>query len=204
MFLLAGCDKPPAAPAEEESQVGEQVALESLPAVTPLTVEQRSYVEFLLKSICEAVQANRSLAEKDLIFGSGKFFWPKDPKYPTKALISYGAPNFKIRNIDIDFSRVDANSPWRSGSIFMRPRNFPFGIYDMGLRKEFFTHMTLENSYVKKNEHTAIKIANVFEYRLREGGKNMRLIFWGRPDVSSIEDKYPRSFYAFEAELIDE
>lgn len=201
LLLLAGCDKPPAAPVEEESQVGEQVALESMPAVMPLTAEQRTYVEFLIKSICEVIQTNRPLAEKDEIFGNGKFFWPKDPKYPIKAQLSYGSVNFKLRRIEIGFSRANAKGPWRSGSMYMAPRNFPVGIYDVALDKKFFAPMTLENSYVEKNEHTSIKIANVFEYRLGEGGKSMQLIFRSRPDVSRIEDRYPRSFYTFEAKL---
>ncbi|MQA36756.1 hypothetical protein [Rugamonas aquatica] len=169
--------------------------LEDIPATVSITAAQKKYILDLFNSMLDIIDKKRDLKENDAIFGKGDFFWPKDPKKPIKARISYDVGNFKFRSISIGFSRVNSSSPWNSAGISVHPRNFPLGFFEMKISRSFFERFLLEKAITEKRQHEALEIVNVFWYTGQENGRKFRLQFEASPTVSSIKDGYPRSFH---------
>lgn len=169
--------------------------LEDIPATVSITADQKKYILDLFSSMLDVIDKKRDLEENDAVFGKGNFFWPKDPKKPIKARISYDVDNFKFRSISIGFSRVNSSSPWNSAGISVHPRNFPMGFFEMKISKSFFERFVLEKAITEKRENEVLEIVNVFRYRGQENGRRFRLQFEASPTVSGIKDGYPRSFH---------
>jgi len=169
--------------------------LEDIPATVSITADQKNYILDLFNSMLDVIDKKKNLEENDAVFGKGNFFWPKDPKKPIKARISYDVDNFKFRSIFIGFTRANSSSPWNIAGISIHPRNFPMGFFEMKISKSFFERFVLEKAVTERRQHQALEIVNVFWYRGQENGRRFRLQFEASPTVSGIKDGYPRSFH---------
>lgn len=164
-------------------------------ALVPTTGQENLYVRYLINSLLVVFEQKRELHENDAVFGTGKFFWPKDPKKPTKASISYASTNFKLRSISIGLRRPTAEKPWCSGGISFHPRNFPAGIFKMDLTKDFFSEFKFQKAYTENRDDESTKNVNVFLYKSTSKNIDLNLRFEARTDVSDVRDQYPRSFH---------
>ncbi|XLZ71969.1 hypothetical protein ABT364_08365 [Massilia sp. SR12] len=167
-----------------------------LPATVPMSPEQRDYLIYIANALREAIEGGRSLGESDPVFGKGTFYWPKDPKKPIKTSLSFRPENFKMRSISVGFRRQSSKGPWESAALLVNPRNFPTGVYRMDLPESFFSDLVLLKTYSKKREHASLPMVNVFEFAPRQGNTEIRLLLETRPDLSNLDQKYPRSFHS--------
>ncbi len=166
-----------------------------MPTLVPTTGQENLYVRYLINSLLDVFEQKRELHENDAVFGTGTFFWPKDPKKPTKASISYASTNFKLRSISIGLRRPTAEKPWCSGGISVHPRNFPTGIFKMDLTKDFFSEFKFQKAYIERRDDESTKNVNIFLYKSTSKNIDLNLRFEARTDVSDVRDQYPRSFH---------
>lgn len=165
-----------------------------LPVLVPMRPDQIEYLTLVTTSMREVVEKTRMLEETDPVFGVGKYYWPKDPNKPVKTSISFGVENFKVRSISVGFRRKTAESAWESATLTVHPRNFPIGIFSMSLPEKYFANLVWLRSFSEKRENESVKNVNVFEFSL-QNRSNIKFRFEARPDVSNVDDKYPRSFH---------
>jgi hypothetical protein len=166
-----------------------------LPPLVEMTVKQKEYLAIIFSSMREVMEQKRQLQEKDKVFGDGKFFWPKDPKKPIKTLISFDRENFSFRSIHIDFKRNRSDGRWSSAELSVHPRNFPIGVYQMDFSDAFFSGFSFQKSYAEKRENESFKLVNVFEYKAKDSNSGVSLRVEAAPEVSSVNERYPRSFH---------
>jgi hypothetical protein len=166
-----------------------------LPAAVDLPPVHRIYLSTVLASVVKIVEEGESLESQEVVLGRGEYSWPKDPKKPTKVSINFTSKNFEMRSISINFSRKDQASAWSKAEILVVPANFPRGVYSQNLPAEILKDYVLDNSFVVEHEHGPIKRANAFEYKHKSNGNNSRLYIEARGDVSTFDDKPPKSFY---------
>lgn len=196
LFSLAQSKETPNMNPSSQDNNFEKMDPTELPAIVPMTHEQRLYLSLIAGKVRETIENNGPLAETDPTFGKGKFFWPKDPAKPIMTSLSFEVENFKFRSISLTFRRKNAESAWESGVLFVRPRNFPMGVYEMDLPDTFFADLILLRAYSEKREQHSVELVNVFEFVPRESNSKIKIKMEARPDVSSVNDKYPRSFHA--------
>ncbi|WP_426322071.1 hypothetical protein [Pseudoduganella sp. R-43] len=166
-----------------------------LPTTVPMSPEQREHLTLITQTMREVIENKRPLQESDPVFGEGRYFWPKKPGAPIKTALWFGVENFGFRSISVDFHRKTPKSTWESATLSVHPRNFPIGVYSMGLPKTFFADLVSTGSFPEKREHEPVTNVNVFEFALQRNA-NIKFRFEARPDVSSVSEKYPRSFHA--------
>jgi hypothetical protein len=174
----------------------DKMDIDELPPIVPMSPEQSEYVIRITEKMREVLEHRRILEENDEAFGQGAFFWPKDPKKTIKSRLSFEVDNFKFRFIRLGFVRKTAKHPWESAWLTVQPKNFPTGVYDMNLPASFFADMIFLKSYSEKREHESIRNVNVFEFIPRNSSSNTIIRLESRPEVSSVSNKYPRSFHA--------
>lgn len=165
-----------------------------MPAITPMTDEQRQYFVSIVDAVLRVIQKKSTLEQEEALFGEGHYRWPKDPKKPIKVSKSYRADNFRIRFLTLGFSRENQNSIWSRGGLTIEPKN---GVYAMDFPESFFADFVLIKTFAEDRPNQSIKRVNVFQFRSKETSPTVQLQFEAREDVSSLEDKYPKSFHLF-------
>jgi hypothetical protein len=171
------------------------IAPQDMPTVVATTEYENKYIMSLIGSAIDVLKKNRILKEKDKDFGSGKYFWPKDPAKPVKLSISYDYENFELGQIFVNFKRQSQIGPWCSAAMLFAPKNYPKGVYQMNIPKSYFAEFTFKKSYREKRPNAEIKDVNIFFFELTKDETTMNLKFESRPDVSSLDDGYPISFH---------
>ncbi|HEY0491479.1 MAG TPA: hypothetical protein VGD30_18360 [Telluria sp.] len=166
-----------------------------LPTIVPIPAEQREHLALITQTMRQVIENKRSLEESDSVFGAGKFSWPKNRSEPIKTALWFGVENFRFRSISVTFNRKTSKSSWESAVLSVHPRNFPTGVYSMSLPKTFFANLVSTATFPQRRENESVTDVNVFEFSLQSNA-NIKFRFEARPDVSSVSEKYPRSFHA--------
>ena len=104
----------------------ENVDSRGMPAVIPLSDEQRSYVIEVLSAMIRVIAGSTPLElEERMYLGTGQFYWPKNPDEPVRLSKSYFGEHFRMAGIAANVNRKSENSPWTRFSASVHPRNFP-------------------------------------------------------------------------------
>lgn len=172
-----------------------------MPAITPMTDEQTQYFVSIVYAVLRVIQKKSTLEQEEALFGEGQYHWPKDPKKPIKVSRSYHADNFRIRFLTLGFSRENQNSIWSRAALTIEPKN---GVYVMDFPESFFADFALEKTFAEDRPNQTIKRVNVFQFRSKETGPTIQLQLEAREDVSSLENKYPKSFHLLKITRIEE
>ncbi|MTV56456.1 hypothetical protein, partial [Pseudoduganella buxea] len=154
-----------------------------MPRIIVMNDAERMYFTLLVGEMMKILSKRRDLEETDPIFGSGKYFWPKDPREKTHTSITFGAQNFSLRSITIGFRRKSKDQPWQKGIITIHPRNYPVGVYDMQLPKEAFKNYVFESSSSEIRPNRPVKEVNIYSFRVLEEKSSLLLRYEARPDV---------------------
>lgn len=171
---------------------------EDLPGVIPFSDDQRKYVIEMLSAMLRVIEGTSDLgSEENMIFGDGKFFWPKDPAKPIKTSRYYLEENFRLSGITLSFERKDANSRWQRVDLAIEPRNFPIGVYDMGLPASVFRDFQLIRSAQETRPNESIHKPVVF-YFSHKAIPDLTIKVEARSDLTSVDDPYPRTFHGLE------
>jgi hypothetical protein len=175
----------------------------TMPLIVPMTNEQKLYLISVVDAVLRVITKKTALEQEETLFGKGEFFWPKDPQKPIKVSKSYDYENFRIKGLSLGFNRIDQNSVWSGAGITINPRNYPDGVYSMDLPASVFADFTLDKSFTEDRPEESIKRVNIFQFHLKSSQLNVKLQFEAREDVSSLQDKYPKSFHSLEITRID-
>jgi hypothetical protein len=171
---------------------------EDLPAVIPFNDEQRKYMIALLSAVLRVINGTSDLHSEEIkILGEGKYFWPKDPKKPVRALRYYTDENFLVHGITLSFERQDERASWQAAGLALQPRNFPHGVYDIGLPQSFFDEFQLIKTAQETREGESIPRPIVF-YFSHKTIRGLTLKVQARPDLTSVNARFPSSFYVIE------
>lgn len=176
----------------------ENVDSREMPAVIPLSDEQRSYVIEVLSAMVRVIAGSSRLElEEKMYLGAGQFYWPKNPDEPVKLSKSYFGEHFRMAGLAANVNRESENSPWTRFNVSVRPRNFPRGVYSMQLPSSFFKEFELQR--VTQEERDGERITNpiVFYFKHRNI-RNVVLKVEARDDVASTRDLSPPSFHALQ------
>lgn len=207
---LTSCDKkPPKQPMEQTAQIiNEEKMTEqtlqdphNLPAQVPFTDEQRLYLAEVTQAVLRVISKRTTLEKEEALFGEGHYHWPKAPG-PIKFRYYYKKPRYQ--GFGLSFERLADDQIWFTGSFGFTPKNFPRGVYLMDLPASFFAGFTLEKVFAENRPDESIKRVNIFKFRLNEGNQNIQLQFEAREDVSSLQDKFPKSFHLLKVTRIGE
>lgn len=164
-----------------------------MPAIVPMTDEQKLYLISVVAAALRVIIKKTTLDAEESLFGPGEYFWPKDPKKPIKVSKSYRSTRF--RDLSLGFRRKDQDSVWSRVGISIHPRNFPDGVYFIDLSASFFADYVLKKSFAEDRPEESIERINVFEFSLKNSTQDIQLKFESREDISSLQDKYPKSFH---------
>lgn len=176
----------------------DNVENEDLPRIVPFNDEQQKYVIELLSAMLHVIEGTSDLeVEEHKIFGEGKFFWPKDPTKPIKTLRYYLEENFRMSGIALSFERKDGHSSWQKADLAVEPRNFPVGVYDMGMPLSVFQDFQLIKSVQETRPNESIHKPVVF-YFSHKAIRDLTLKVEARSDLTSVDDPYPRTFHGIE------
>lgn len=170
----------------------ESVADDLLPNSMVMSKDQKKYIADVIESISKIIDGKSSLEEEEKLYGDGIFFWPKNPDKPTEASKDYSS--LKIRWITLQFDRKNKEMPWEKINFYIKPKNFPAGIYVINFEKSFFSKLTLINCILEDRPGEIIEKVNVFYFYLTEN-KKIKYIFEASPKASTLEEGYPRSFH---------
>lgn len=172
--------------------------IEDIPAVVQFNDEQRKYVIELLSAVLRVIEGTSDLeSEESKIFGEGKFYWPKDPTKPIKTERYYTHDNFRMRGISLWLDRKDERSKWKKARLTVPPRNFPQGVYDMGLPSSIFRDFQLMKSVQETRKDESIYKPVVFYFSHKEI-RDLTLKVEARSDVASVDTPYPSTFHRIE------
>lgn len=196
-----------AAAMSERSMIQEKLRIASLyenidsremPAIIPLSDEQRSYVIEVLSAMIRVIAGSTPLElEERMYLGTGQFYWPKNPDEPVRLSRSYFGENFRMAGIAANINRKSENSPWTRFSASVHPRNFPRGVYSMQLPSSFFKEFELQK--VAQEMRDGERIANpIVFYFKHKHIRNVMLKVEARDDVASTRDSLPSSLHALE------
>jgi hypothetical protein len=166
-----------------------------LPKLTPLTAIQKSYIIEIIKAASNVIENKTTLEAEERLFGNGEFFFDKDPNKPTEILITYR--DLKFKPVKLKFQRQKKTSPWTKATIFIAPRNFPNGMYQLDFDRSFFSGMTLEKSIQSKHPDESIKKINTFRFVLNEN-QHIHYDFSAIADVPGLDEKLPSHFFTLE------
>lgn len=167
-----------------------------IPTIVTFNDEQRLYVSEVLAAMVRIMAESSTLeVEEERILGLGKFRWPKNPNEPVMILKSYPGENFRMRGITASFRRISENAPWSKAGLTVHPRNFPDGVYAMGLPSALFDGFALRKVVQEDRKEERIKNPIVF-YLEHKKIANFTLKVEARADVASIENSFPPTFHA--------
>jgi hypothetical protein len=158
----------------------------------PISDELKAYLALITPAILRVISKETTLIQEEQILGVGKDHAPKGPEPVT---YRYYDKNISGKHVGANFKRANESQTWSIGQIFLVPRNAPTGVYYMNLPSEFFNGYVLEKTFLEKRPDETIEAVNIFQFKLQNGAKNIRLQFETREDVSSLQDKYPKSFH---------
>jgi hypothetical protein len=167
----------------------------AMPTIISMPAAGRDQLVHLFPQVSAVLTAKLPLLEKDPVFGSGKFFWPKDLRRPAKTMLSYEPERTHLRKVSLVYKRDTSHGPWASAELVVHPSGFPMSVYRMDLPPSFFAGFRLDKRYVRHAPHEGIGIVNVYEYSRRNGYEVLRLVVEARPDVSGIDSEFPGSFH---------
>jgi hypothetical protein len=164
----------------------------SLGAQVPFPKESREYLSLAIPAILRVISKQTSLSQEEAVLGKGTDHIPKGPEPVT---LRYYSKKVGSENLGSGFKRRDDKHVWSEGEISFGPRNYPRGVYLMDLPAILFVDFALEKTSIEDRPDESIKRVNVFQFRSKAGNQNVQLQFEAREDVSSLQDKYPKSFH---------
>lgn len=170
------------------------VGYKDMPAVVNMSEAQKAYLLTVVQAAFRVVLEGGGLEDGELIFGKGLFYYPKNPKKPSKVLKYYPSENFEIENINLSFSRKFSSEPWSACSIGVTPRNFPPGVYFIDLPENFLGDFVFENVSLEERPTHSIKRVNVFRFHHKDK-INVKLFIEAAENASGVHEKFPKSFY---------
>jgi hypothetical protein len=177
--------------------------VDQMPPISPMSDEQLKYVIDIFSATMRVIEGTTTLeTEEKNTYGEGQFFWPKDPKAPTKLVKSFLPENFRMTGIALVFGRTTEGSRWRTASFSIHPKNFPNGIYQMNIPKDIFSEYKLIKAELSIRPDEHIKRVNFFHYINKSDGQLVMTIE-AHEDVSSLNDIYPSSFHAIQFQKLD-
>lgn len=180
------------------------IPLSELPKVAVLSTAERVYVTSLIASMIDVLENRKPLLENDPVFGQGKFFWPKDPRTPVRTSITYGTQNFAFRSISIGFRRTTSDGEWIKATMSIHPRNFPAGVFNIGLSQSDFDRFTLIDAFEEVQPERALKKFNTFLYRIDTGQNRVFAKMEARADVSNISKGFAEGFHELSMERLSD
>ncbi len=176
----------------------EDVDSREIPAVIPLNDEQRGYLIEVLSAMIRVIDGSSSLEEEEeIVFGAGRFYWPKNPDEPIRLSKSYVDGNFRMPGLAARVSRESESAPWTRFGLSVRPRNFPRGVYSMQLPSSFFHDFQLQKVVQEEREFQSIRNPVVFYFKHKRLN-DISLKMEAREDVVTTSDSFPSSFYALQ------
>lgn len=95
-------------------------------------------------------------------------------------------------------------SSWAGCNFVIRPRNFPRGVYSMDFSSELFEDFVLDDVLLEEHPMESLKRVNVFKFHHKDTSRKIYLTVKSAESVSSLQDKFPRSFYLMELHSSDE
>jgi hypothetical protein len=167
----------------------------AMPATVAMTAAGRDQLAHLFSQVSAVLTDKSPLSENHTIFGAGKFFWPKDPRRPAYAMISYEPERTYLQKVSLVYRRETSHGPWTSAELVVHPRGFPITAYRMDLPPSFFAGFRLDKRYVRQAPHAGTGIITVFEYSRRHGQEVLRMVIEASPDVSGTAIEFPGSFH---------
>lgn len=183
---------------EKIATIYDNIDNDDLPAIVPFNDKQREYIIELLSAVLRVIEGVSDLhSEEKKIFGEGKYFWPKDPNKPVRALRYYTDENFLVHGITLSFERKDELDNWKVAGLALQPRNFPRGVYEIGLPQSFFADFQLVKAAQETREGESISRPIVF-YFSHKTIRGLTLKIETRPDVTRVNDRFPSTFYVIE------
>lgn len=174
------------------------LADDQIPAISKMSDEQRDYVIEILAATKRVIEGRTSLEKEEKeTLGEGQYFWPKDPAAPVKRLKSFLPENFRMKGISLSFGRVAEGLRWNSANLFIHPRNFPNGVYQMNLPEGTFADYKLEKAELSLRADEPVKRVNVFQY-INKNDNSIKMVIETHEDVASLKEMYPSSFHAIQ------
>lgn len=166
--------------------------LETMPNPVPMSSELKKYLVDVTQSMLRVIAKQATLEHEEGFLGEGEYHWPKDPAKP---ITLKGFDKLRTNHFSVVFERRSEHSIWFEATLGVHPRNYPVGLYWMDLPASFFADFILEKSFVEDRPNHSIKRVSVFQFSLKNSTQPIQLQFESREDVSSLEDKYPKSFH---------
>ena len=159
----------------------------------PINPEQLSYYINSINIAIKVISGGKDLTDSDPLLGTAE---DSSPKGPGAKLVRSYSKEIDGKVIGIYFTRKENNHLWYLANIADAPENHPKGVYLMDLPVSFFNGMVLEKAYTTtaNGPNDSSKPKNIFIFFIVENNIKIKLVFESRPDVSKIEDKYPKSF----------
>lgn len=159
----------------------------------PIKPEHLKYLTEGIKIAIQVVGGNSKLEGVDTVFGIGKDTPPKGPG--AKLMRSYFKEILNKR-MGATFTRRENGTVWYAADFGDGPSNAPRGVYKMDLPPSFFNEMILEKAFTTKPTapNDVSPPRNIFEFRITQTKVPLKIEFTARPDVSNINDGYPKSF----------
>lgn len=176
----------------------DEVETWEIPAVVPLTDEERIYIIEILSAFIRIIEGTSSLEqEEEQVLGRGQFYWPKNPEEPVKLSKSYFGNNFRMFGIAARISRENVGAPWKKAGVTVHPQNFPKGVYSMQLPASFFSNFELLAVTQEERDGQVISSPIVFRFKHKKI-QDIELRVEGRVDVINARDPFPTSFHFLE------
>ena len=166
--------------------------INTIPSMVPMSTELKQYLVDVTQSMLRVITKQTTLEHEEGFLGEGEYHWPKDPAKP---IILKGLRKLRTKNFSVVFERRGEHSVWFEATLTADPRNYPIGLYWMDLPASFFADFILEKSFMEDRPNHSIKRVSVFQFSLKNSTQPIQLQFESRADVSSLQDKYPKSFH---------
>lgn len=174
-----------------------------MPSIVPISAQQKIYLSLIVQAIFRVIISKSPLESEERIFGGGKFFWAKNPSSPVYVSRYYPSENFNMRIIGLGFERKNSVSSWGICNFLIHPRNFPLGVYSMDFSSDIFEDFVLDDVFLEERPMESLKRVNVFKFHHKYTSKKIYLTVKSAESVSSLHDKFPRSFYLMELHSAD-
>jgi hypothetical protein len=159
---------------------------------TAFPAELREHLYAVVPAMLRVVSKQTILPQEENLLGNGTDHIPKGPGPVT---LRYYDKKIGSDNLSASFKRRDEKSIWHESEITVGPGSYPRSVYLMNLSAGSFENYVLEKSFVEDRPSGSVKRVNVFQFRLKNSSQNIHLQFEAREDVSSLQDKYPKSFH---------
>lgn len=159
---------------------------------TPLSSEQRIYLNSVFSAILRVVSGESTLEKEEKIFGDGIDHWPKNPGPPT---IRYYT-NSPYQGFSISFEKKKGGEVWAESTLTILPSGYPSTVFRMDLPKQFFSGLILENIRTELQENKPIKNVVIFSFKTNQLNNNLRLEFKVRENMVDVKKhSFPDSFH---------